>query len=110
MAKKTIPCKVCGKQFEPCGYCQKHGDVFRWRNFACSLECANKYIAEAIAYREKNNKVEEITQPVEEKIIETVIEPENKTKTEDITVEESIFEEIPVAEAPKKMKKRNYNN
>lgn len=53
MAKKQkIPCRVCGKLFEPCAYCKSHGDVFRWRNFACSRECAAKYIQEATEYRE----------------------------------------------------------
>ena len=50
--KKKIPCRVCGKLFEPCSYCQSHADVFRWRNFACSRECATKYINDTITYRE----------------------------------------------------------
>lgn len=49
--KKMIPCRVCGKLFEPCATCQAHNDMFRWRNFACSRECAEKYISETIAYR-----------------------------------------------------------
>lgn len=57
--KKMIPCRVCGKMFEPCSYCQSHVDVFRWRNFACSPECAKKYINEASAYREEQRKKRE---------------------------------------------------
>lgn len=49
---KKIPCRVCGKLFVPCTYCQTHADVFRWRNFACSKECAIKYINDTITYRE----------------------------------------------------------
>lgn len=49
--KKRIPCRVCGRLFEPCATCQAHNDIFRWRNFACSRECAEKYISETIAYR-----------------------------------------------------------
>ena len=58
--KKLIPCRVCGKLFEPCSYCQSHADIFRWRNFACSRECATTYINDTIAYREslKHNKKE----------------------------------------------------
>ena len=52
MAKQKIPCRICGKLFEPCAYCKSHGDVFRWRNFACSRECAAKYIEDATTYRE----------------------------------------------------------
>lgn len=51
-----IPCRVCDKLFEPCSYCQSHEDVFRWRNFACSRECAKKYINETIAYRNSLKK------------------------------------------------------
>lgn len=56
--KKMIPCRVCGNLFEPCATCQAHNDMFRWRNFACSRECAEKYISETIAYRNssKENK------------------------------------------------------
>ena len=57
MAKpKLIPCRVCGKLFKPCGYCQSHSDVFRWRNFACSRECAGKYISDTTAYRDLQHK------------------------------------------------------
>lgn len=109
MAKKMIPCKVCGKMFEPCGYCQKHQDVFRWRNFACSLECANKYVAEAIAYREKDKKTEikEEIQPIEK--VETIIDPVEEIIVD--TVEETVkTEEVSTGEFPKKNRKRNYNN
>lgn len=58
--KKKIPCRICGKLFEPCAYCQSHADIFRWRNFACSIECAKKYINDTNVYREslknKENK------------------------------------------------------
>lgn len=56
--KKMLPCRVCGKFFEPCATCQTHNNMFRWRNFACSKECAKKYISDTIAYRNslKENK------------------------------------------------------
>lgn len=69
---KKIPCRVCGKLFVPCAYCQSHADTFRWRNFACSKECATKYINDTIAYREslknKDNEVSEKVKVVSEKI------------------------------------------
>lgn len=97
--KKKIPCRVCGKLFEPCAYCQSHADVFRWRNFACSRECATKYINDTIAYREslKNkeagtveNKVEIIAEEVStEKAVVTRKKTNKKYSTEiiDDTVE-----------------------
>lgn len=69
---KKIPCRVCGKLFKPCAYCQSHADVFRWRNFACSKECAVKYIDDTITYRKslknKEGKVSEKTEIVREDI------------------------------------------
>lgn len=50
--KKKIHCRVCGKLFEPCATCQSDNSMFRWRNFACSKQCAEQYISETIAYRE----------------------------------------------------------
>lgn len=68
--QKMIPCRVCGKLFKPCGYCQSHSDIFRWRNFACSRECAGKYINDTIAYRElqHKNNVSEVS-PNQKRII-----------------------------------------
>lgn len=59
--KKKIPCRVCGELFEPCAYCQSHADVFRWRNFACSIKCATKYINDTNAYRESLKRTKETT-------------------------------------------------
>lgn len=70
--KKKIPCRVCGKLFEPCSYCQSHADIFRWRNFACSRECAVKYINDTITYREslKHDK-EKTSESIETEKIDT---------------------------------------
>jgi hypothetical protein len=82
---KLIPCRVCGKPFKPCGYCQSHLDTFKWRNFACSRECAEKYISETIAYRnsskEYNNVIDNVV-TVESSIviIESNEEQNNTTK------------------------------
>lgn len=89
--KKQIPCRVCGKLFTPCAYCQSHADVFRWRNFACSIECATKYINEAVAYienKEKNIKLEKN----DKNIVETKdADMGNKpTKTKKRTVENQL--------------------
>ena len=76
--KKKIPCRVCGKLFEPCAYCQSHADVFRWRNFACSKECATKYVNDTIAYRESiKNKENEMVEKVETTIEEVSVEKPN---------------------------------
>lgn len=78
--KKMIPCRVCGKLFEPCVTCQTHNDMFRWRNFACSRECAEKYISETIAYRNslKQRRNSDTVESVHE--TDNAIENNNTTK------------------------------
>lgn len=78
-SKKKIPCRVCGKLFAPCSYCQSHADIFRWRNFACSIECATTYVNEAIAYNSNKSMLK--TEKREEKIVE---EENMETKEETI--------------------------
>lgn len=98
--KSLIPCRVCGKLFEPCAYCQSHTDTFRWRNFACSKECAIKYIDDTEKYRkslhDKENS-EIVTQ------LNTEIYSTNNT-IEDIHVAESSEETI--AETRKRTRKK----
>lgn len=78
-SKKKIPCRVCGKLFVPCSYCQSHADVFRWRNFACSIECATIYVNEAIAYNSNRPMLKR------EKREEKIVEEENmETKEETV--------------------------
>ena len=99
--KKMIPCRVCGKEFEPCSYCQSHGDVFRWRNFACSRECAKKYIDEAVAYREEQQKQRNNAQTVEETKNDF-----SAIMNEPIVENTEVIEETPV-QKKKSTKKKN---
>lgn len=80
--KKKIPCRVCGKLFEPCSYCQSHTDIFRWRNFACSRECAAKYINDTIIYREslKHNK-ETASEIIKTEKLDTEVSDKKSTST-----------------------------
>lgn len=101
--KKKIPCRVCGKLFVPCAYCQAHADIFRWRNFACSRECAKKYITSAVTYRESqkrqsdNAKSEVITAEPETTVEETSDTKSTTTKrkyNKKITTEDVVKNEI----------------
>lgn len=82
--KKMIPCRVCGKLFEPCATCQTHNEMFRWRNFACSRDCAKKYISETIAYRNslknKNRSNNVVTVQSNIVTVESKEEQSNTTK------------------------------
>ena len=42
MPKVMKICKACGKQYEACQ--TPNPGIFRWRDVACSIECAEKYI------------------------------------------------------------------
>lgn len=83
--KKMIPCRVCGNLFEPCATCQAHNDMFRWRNFACSRECAEKYITETIAYRNSSKEGKNTS----DSVINNVITVENNIATVDSQEEKS---------------------
>lgn len=43
--KVQKPCRVCGKMFTPCADCENDRTMFRWRKFACSLDCAKEYLS-----------------------------------------------------------------
>lgn len=93
--KKMTPCRVCGKMFEPCSYCQSNADVFRWRNFACSLECAKKYIDEATAYRqEQRKKIENIIS--ENKVIssDNIQIKKKSVKKKIVDIDDSVNKEV----------------
>ena len=50
MAKLKMPCKVCGKEFEPCQDCLdriEKGEFF-WRGVVHSEECARIYFRRAL--------------------------------------------------------------
>ena len=87
--KRRIPCRVCGKPFTPCAYCQSHADVFRWRNFACSEECAKKYISNTTAYRDSLNKKKDIN---ENKTEETSVKDVTKTSKKKTKITSNIIE------------------
>ena len=101
---KKIPCRVCGKYFKPCAYCQSHADTFRWRNFACSKECATKYIGDTIAYRESLKKKDE----VEVVANETMLEPSHIV--ENVAIEEKVIVEKTNSFVPQKNVNKKFSN
>lgn len=54
-----IACKVCGKSFKPCNYCQKETSAFRWRAHCCSYECAKVFLRRAEKGVRTDSKEEE---------------------------------------------------
>jgi len=44
MPKEKAVCKVCGKSYVACRTPNPTG-MFRWRDVACSIECAQEWLA-----------------------------------------------------------------
>lgn len=71
--KVQKPCKVCGKMYTPCGYCESDKSAFHWRTVACSYACGQEYLRRVMEARSKNkekteNKEETTTS---NKVVET---------------------------------------
>lgn len=43
MTKRTIACRVCGKQFVPCNKSSASLGAFNYHSIACSPECGAEY-------------------------------------------------------------------
>ena len=43
MAKRTIACRVCGKQFVPCNKSSASLGAFNYHSIACSPQCGAEY-------------------------------------------------------------------
>lgn len=57
--KVQKPCRVCGKMYTPCAYCENDKSVFHWRTVACSLTCAKEYFRRIEESRKpKDNSIE----------------------------------------------------
>ena len=68
MAKTMLICKACGKEYEACR--TPNPGIFRWRDVACSLECAQKYIHDVQVAR--GEIVDELVEtPVQDEVAES---------------------------------------
>lgn len=52
MAKVKKICRICGKEYTPCSYCENDQMAFHYRTICCSRDCAQKYLAKVLAARE----------------------------------------------------------
>ena len=67
MAKTMLICKACGKEYEACR--TPNPGIFRWRDIACSEECARKYIHDVMVARGEITE-EPAASPVEAEVTE----------------------------------------
>lgn len=51
MTKVTKQCRICGKSYTPCGYCEGDQMAFHYRTICCSRECAKVYLARVLEAR-----------------------------------------------------------
>lgn len=72
MANRTRKCRVCGKEFVPCGKKSSDINAFNYREVACSPECGQKYLKAVLDARKP--KVEE---PQKEELQQEVREEDN---------------------------------
>lgn len=51
MSKATKKCRICGKTYTPCGYCESDKMAFHYRTICCSRDCAKIYLARVLEAR-----------------------------------------------------------
>ncbi len=87
MTVKKAPCRVCGKMFVPCAYCQEHYGASAWRAVCCCLECGVEYFRQVEIARSKSmvTPVYEEKEIMDSKVVidtEQAKFPDHKTETE----------------------------
>jgi hypothetical protein len=96
--KVQKPCKVCGKMYTPCAYCENEKTAFHWRTVACSKECGYEYLRQVMEARNPNTEIEEIK-----------VENETVVINEEVTTVESV-EEVTKKKTSKKKIIETVNN
>lgn len=70
--KVQKPCKVCGKLYTPCGYCESDKQAFHWRLVACSYECGMEYFRRVEEARKpKTVEKEKRINTIEKKVVDS---------------------------------------
>lgn len=82
MANNTAACRVCGKEFVPCGKSAAEIGAFNYREVACSPECGQEYLRRVLEGRKPK-----IVEPIVE-VVEIAIE-EPVAVQEEVNVEET---------------------
>lgn len=99
MGKVKKICRICGKEYTPCSYCEGDQMAFHYRTICCSRACAQVYLARVLEARksEENKISNNVSNLVQE--IEPLHEPE---------VVDDIKQEIISDPAPVEKPKRKY--
>lgn len=94
MTKVKKNCRICGKEYTPCSYCENDKMAFHYRTICCSRKCAEVYLSRVLEARQKTTKVKES---------ETIIQESTTVKDDAQTIEQNqIVEEKPKRRYTKK--------
>ena len=58
MAKAKKVCRICGKEYTPCSYCENDTMAFHYRTICCSTACAKIYLQKVLEARSKSEHIE----------------------------------------------------
>lgn len=103
MAKRTVACRVCGKQFVPCNKTSASLGAFNYHSIACSPECGAEYL----------RRVQEARKPEQQETAELAGQVSfEEVETADVNVtgeisedeNEDIFDDVPKAIRSRKNK------
>ena len=68
LAKVKKKCRICGKEYTPCSYCENDQMAFHYRTICCSRKCAEVYLARVLEARQKVNEIKE-SEPISQESV-----------------------------------------
>ena len=72
MTKVMKQCRICGKTYTPCGYCEGDKMAFHYRTICCSRECAKIYLARVLEARgQLQNSITVVQDNTEQETLES---------------------------------------
>lgn len=80
LAKVKKICRICGKEYTPCSYCENDKMAFHYRAICCSRECASIYLAKVLEARNPSKNENEDENAIETK---NVVSDEIEQNTEE---------------------------
>ena len=85
MAKVKKICRICGKEYTPCSYCDKDTMAFHYRKICCSTECAKIYLSRVIEARKTKTSIHDSENvSISVNPVENIDEKSNDTMPTDI--------------------------
>lgn len=85
LAKVKKICRICGKEYTPCSYCENDKMAFHYRTICCSRKCAEVYLARVLEARQKVNEIKE-SEPISQESV--VINDDTQSFVQTQVVEE----------------------